>query len=363
MEVADLSQLIPRDFVRLGCGSLEGIVASSFRPRLVDLLEQDFKGLDDELELNANPEDGVLEPIRLRQLEDETPVFGVDTSNIELGDTTEGTLCAIRGTIVWRENGVYQYVRHGPFIFHITEANKQALYNALRQVYFSEDETVGAPILERMSERIRSILERWLQRQVCQSCDGSLLLFDGSLTTRTVNSPISVLGEILWTARARHNIVLAFSKKTALSVSGHRVADLIDNKYSPCLLNIDDVALSQYGSRLHFFGRIYAVKLVPSCFTFRLDIDRKIPEEEGIQAVQRLLGNDLIVENYPETLRLAHVLSRFSASEVIAMQRYVAENYSLKVVCRPSVRQVLFGPYGGFSSMRTDGADGYDANL
>lgn len=363
MEVADFSQLVPRDFARLGCGSLEGIVASSFRPKIADLLDQGFKSFDDELELNANFDDGTLKPIRLQPLNDEMPVFGVDTSNIELGDTRDGTLCAVRGTIVWRENGSYQYVRHGPFIFHISEANKQALYNTLRQIHFNEDEAVGAPILEKMSERIRSILERWLQRQICQSCEDSLLLFDGSLTTRTVNSPISVLGELLSAARSRNNTVLAISKETSLSVSGHRLADLIDNRYAPCLLDIDRIALSQYGSRLHFFGRIYAMKLVSSCFTFRLDVDRKIPKEEGIQAVQRLLGNDLIVENYPETLRLAHILSRFSASEVIAMQRYVAENYNLKVVCRPNIRQVLFGPYGGFSSMRSEGTDGYDANL
>ncbi|MDQ1280749.1 MAG: NurA protein [Thermoproteota archaeon] len=363
MEVTTLSQQTPRDFARLGRGSLEGIIASSFKPKTSDLFDQDFRSLNDKLILNTNNEDGVIDPITLHSLNDETPVFGVDTSNIELGETKDGTLCAVRGTIVWRENGSYQYVRHGPFIFHISEANKQALYNTLRQIHFNEDEAVGAPIVEKMSDRIRGILERWLQRQICESCEDSLLLFDGSLTTRTVNGPISVLGELLSAARSRNNAVLAISKETSLSVAGHRMADLIDNKYAPCLLDIDRIALSQYGSHLHFFGRIYAAKLISSCFTFRLDVDRKIPKEEGIRAVERLLGNDLIAENYPETLRLAHVLSRFSASEVLAMQRFVAENYNLKVICRPNIRQVLFGPYGGFSAMRQEGADGYDADL
>jgi hypothetical protein len=81
-----------------------------------------------------------------------------------------------------------------------------------------------------------------------------------------------------------------------------------------------------------------------------MDVDRGIGESRGVNAVQKLLGNDLIVDNYPETLRLAHIYARFSANEVIAMQRYVSERYGLRILRRPHVRQVLFGPYGGMAS-------------
>ena len=70
---------------------------------------------------------------------------------------------------------------------------------------------------------------------------------------------------------------------------------------------------------------------------------------KGFDAVRRLLGNELLDDGYPETLRLAHILSRFSASEVIAMQRYVATNYGLHISPEPNIRQALFGPYGGDS--------------
>jgi hypothetical protein len=363
VEVADLSQLIPRDFMKIGCGSLEMISESSFRPIIRELSRRELTDYDEDLELDIDPMNDLQEPTKLSPISDETPVFGVDTSNIELGETAKGILCAIRGTIVWRENREYQYVRHGPFIFHVTEMNKQDLYNTLHQVFFNVDEAVGVPILDRTSEHIRNILERWLQRQICQSCKESLLLFDGSLTTMPVNNQISVMNELLRKAREGHNIVLAFSKQTTLSASGHRISDLIENKNAPCITNIDNNLVSQYGSHLNFLGRIYAAKLMPSYFTFRLDIDRKVPEAEGVQAVQKLLGNDLIVDGYPETLRLAHVLSRFSASEIIAMQRYVAENYNLKIICRPNVRQVLFGPYGGFTPTQQMEMNGYDAAL
>jgi len=111
------------------------------------------------------------------------------------------------------------------------------------------------------------------------------------------------------------------------------------------------------------FGRVYAAKLAPGYFSFRLDIDREVPEEDGIHAVDRLIGNDLVIESYPETLRLAHITTRFSASEVIGMQRYIAENYGVRIVGRPDVRQVLFGPYAGASTQGLEEKWTYDAYL
>lgn len=358
MEVADLMQMVSNDFAKLGSNSLIGISQEYLKPRNRDYLNTESE-FDDglTLEMDVAMEN---EPVRLHRVNSAMPVFGLDTSNIILGDTGEGILCAVRGSIVWREKETYQFIRHGPFIFHITERNKYELYNSLRRIYIDVDNSVGAPILERLVERIRFILERWLQKQLCETTHDSLILWDGSLTTRTVNGPASVLGELLHIARSSHNYVLALSKKTTISVSGRRLNNLIDDEYAPCLLNVDGAARSCYGNHLNFLGRIYAAKLSPSPFAFRLDIDRHIPEEEGFSAVGHLLGNELLTDGYPETLRLAHILSRFSASEILAMQRYVSESYGLRIDSRSDVRQVLFGPYGGSNHARLNG---YDANL
>lgn len=349
MEVSEFTEIIPENFVEAGYNSLKDIINYCLSEEII-ISKIDWGDFEDEVELEANIESCIPEPIRLLNNGDEVPVFGVDASNIDLGETREGFLCAIRGCIVWRKEKEYRYIRHGPFIFHITETNRQFLYNALRQKCFDVGERVGAPLPERMPEYIRNILERWLQKNLCESCQGSIILWDGSLTTRTPNSPISLLHTLLKSAREEENIVLAFSKKTSISAFGRRLSDLIDDWRVPCLLDIDDFIRLQYGKSLRFFGRIYAVKLTPGALSFRLDIDRRIPSKERVNAVESLICSDLIVDSYPETLRLAHVLSRFSATEVIAMQRYVAENYDLKIIRRPDVRQILFGPYGGFSS-------------
>jgi len=352
MELVEVSQITPENFVEIGYTSLKDIVDVNLT-REMAVPGLDGGDFEDEVELEPTIANSFLKSITSLKPGEEVPVFGVDTSNIDLGETKEGFLCAIRGSIVWRENRAYQYVRHGPFIFHITEANKHFLYNALRQRCFDVNEGVGAPILERIPEHIRNILERWLQKQLSESCKKSLLLWDGSLTTRTVNSPISILSSLLKRARDARNVVLALSKNTSISAFGRRMDELIDKEHAPCLLDIDDVVRAQYGKYLRFFGKIYAVKLSPGSLSFRLDIDRRVSPAAGVQAVENLLCSDLIVDSYPETLRLAHVLSRFSANEVLAMQRYVAETYGLKVIQRPNIRQILFGPYGGIASRRT----------
>jgi hypothetical protein len=97
---------------------------------------------------------------------------------------------------------------------------------------------------------------------------------------------------------------------------------------------------------MHFLGDIYIAKLATRGCSFRLDIDRRISHEERVEAAQRLLGNDVLHQGYPETLRLAHILSTFTATEVISIQRYVAQEWGLKIVERPNVRRLLFGPFG-----------------
>ncbi len=349
MQVLDFSQKSPYNFVELGNASLKNTIESSHRLRNIDLPTNyvgDFNKLN-EHEFIANFDGENLDMIKLAYIDEKAHIFGLDTSSIELGETSNGLLCAVRGTIVWKDEVKYNYTRYGPFIFHVTENNKQFLYNKLRQMYFGASRAAPTPDVWCMPGRIRNILERWLQAQLSQSCEDSVILWDGSLTAWTIDSPVTLIDDMLRMARSRGNVVLAFSKKTKFTIFGRRIADLINNRNAPCLLDLDEIIRRQYGNYLCFFGRVYAAKLTPSQFSFRLDVDREIERETGINAVQKLISNDIVVESYPETLRLAHILSRFSASEIIGMQRLIAENFGIRTVFRPNIRQILFGPYGG----------------
>ena len=68
---------------------------------------------------------------------------------------------------------------------------------------------------------------------------------------------------------------------------------------------------------LCFLGDVYVAKFRSNGFSFRLDIDKRAPTEEKIDAVQKVIGNDLVFQSYPESLRLAHIYSTFTANDVI----------------------------------------------
>jgi len=173
VEVDNLTQLFPRDFLKLSCGSLEGVCDTPFRIEGGNPL--DLNEFDEELEIDANL-GGFGRLIRLHKDSRQRPVYGIDTSNIGLGKTEEGILWAFRGSIVRRENETYRYIRHGPFIFHVTEGNKLMLYNTIRRLYFDVGGWVSAPILERIGDHIREALERLLQKKVCLSDRGAIIL-------------------------------------------------------------------------------------------------------------------------------------------------------------------------------------------
>jgi hypothetical protein len=289
-----------------------------------------------------------LNTITLKPISIETPIVAIDVSSITIGETTTGIIIAIRGAITWKQHHRYRYLRIGPFPFHITEENKTEIYQLFRQYSFDTLENsahASVPSLVHMQTHMATLLERWLQMIVATQNQNTLILWDGSLTAGTSDSPTHIMAQLLETARNRLNTTLAFSKVTRLRQNGHRLTDLIEKCTPPCLLEMDGYPVAPT-SNIRFLGNIYVAKLSQGNCSFRLDVDRKFSHERAVEALQRLIANDLISESYPETLRLAHIYSTFTANEVIAIQRFLAQTHGLKTITKPNIRRLLFGPFG-----------------
>lgn len=315
-----------------------------FQPNEMTFNQPSIGNSEDATPVFGNQNFFTIQPIPLKPLTEDTPVVAVDVSSIKVGETETGVLCAIRGAIVRKTKSRYNYLRLGPFPFHVTEKNKKEIYNLFRRHYLDVQEETSAPNLINMQTRMGNLLERWLQMAISCSSHGSLILWDGSLTAGTADSPVNVMSQLLKIARNRLNTVLAFSKTTYLRFLGHRLTNSMRQSHPPCLLQIEGLSIPS--GPVFTLGNIYVAKLTPGICSFRLDIDKEIPNELGIQAVGKLLGNDLLFQSYPETLRLAHIFSTFTANEVIGIQRFIVQQCKLKIVARPNVRQLLFGPYG-----------------
>lgn len=276
----------------------------------------------------------------------ETLVAAIDTSSIKIGETKTGILIAIRGSTIWKQNKRYRYIRLGPFIFHITEENKTEVYNALQMAYLGQQNIQNhhyTPNMTQMPTRLATLLERWLQLITARTMTNSLILLDGSLTAGTPDTPASIMQEILENARRMGNTVLAFSKMTTIRLNGNLITDVLPNVAPPFMLELSGLRAKP---PLTSFGDIYVARLSNGKYAFRLDIDRELPNQAKVEAVERLVGNDLLAQGYPETLRLAHILCTFTANEVIAMQHFITRRYGLKIINRPDMHRLLFGPFG-----------------
>ncbi len=290
-----------------------------------------------------------LRTIPLKPRACQKPVIAIDVSSIKIGETNAGIILALRAATVWKQRSHgYRYLRFGPFPFHITEENKQEIYGLFRQYSIDQPEAgalIGTPDIIHIQARMTTLLERWLQTQIAAQSKNSLILLDGSLTAGTSDTSVQAMSELLDIARNYHNIVLAFTKMTRLRLNGCHMTDLINKCTPPCLLQTDGYPTTAY-NHIHFLGVIYVAKLNHNAYAFRLDIDNKIPHQQAVESVEHLIANDLVTDGYPETLRLAHIYSTFTASEVIGIQRFLAQTYGIRIVQRPNVRRLLFGPFG-----------------
>jgi hypothetical protein len=285
-------------------------------------------------------------PIPLQPNHQETTIAAVDTSTIKIGETTTGIIIAIRGATTWKQNRNYRYTRLGPFIFHITEKNKNEVYNTLERAYFTtqySSSRPASPHLMQMPTRLASLLERWLQTMLTKTVANGLILFDGSLTSGTFDTPAQRMKEILSNARRNRSTVLAFSKMTSLRVNGYLITEQLPKHAPPYLLETTGLRCKPPMIPL---GDVYVARLNKAKYAFRLDIDREIPLQHRANAVEKLLGNDLIMQGYPETLRLAHILCTFTANEVLAIKHFITSKHGIQIINRPDMHRLLFGPFG-----------------
>ena len=209
-------------------------------------------------------------PITLKADHQETIVAAIDTSTIKIGETQTGIIVAVRGATTWKQNGGYKYTRLGPFIFHITEDNKDQLFNTLEHAYFST--TYGtcrqaAPNIMQMPTRLASLLERWLQTMLAKTMKNGVLLFDGSLTAGTPETPAPRLREILAYARRNQSTVLAFSKATTLRANGLLITEQLPNRDPPYLL---ETAGLHSKPPMMLLGDVYVARLNKANLAFRL---------------------------------------------------------------------------------------------
>ena len=272
-------------------------------------------------------------------------VYAVDASSIILGECGKGVVFAVRGVIVrydpWSQKSSIVKSIESPC--YVSKDNSKQLYNTLRKRLLGLSEVKKAPDLTKMVDRVRNIYERYLQLETAKKYKDSILLFDGSLTGRTIDTPASLLRNILHVASSGNSDVVAFSKKTRLVTKwGERIIDLLDNQTGfPVIIPLR--GMIQANDKHRFLGDVYVAKLSRMPISFRIDVYSK---RSHSQALADLLHSVYLESGYPKPLIEAHVYSYFNAFDCLAYQALLAKR-GIMMRHEFDVRRILFGVYGG----------------
>ncbi len=273
------------------------------------------------------------------------PVCAVDTSSIVFGECGKGLVFAVRGMIVhwdpWSQRSLVVQRFEAPCF--VSNENKKHLYSSLRKKLLGLSDVKRAPDLLKMVDRVRNIHERYLQMEAAERYPNSILLFDGSLTGGTIDTPAGVLRNILQAASASNSDVVAFSKKTRLVTKwGERILDLLANEpRSPIMIPIKNIVKT--GGTHEFLGEVYMARLGRIPVSFRVDV---YSNRDHGQVFADLLNSAYFESGYPKPLIQAHVHCYFNPFDALTYQALLAKN---GVVTRHEfdVRRILFGIYGG----------------
>jgi len=265
--------------------------------------------------------------IKLKPLNSYTPIIGLDTSHRRIGVTRDGVVYAFRGAIVWKDIYTYRYIRYGPFIFHFTCLDKVFRKN--------ESTPVNNPL--DFEHRFQNTVEKSLQWYIAQAVSNSIIIFDGCLSNQSTDP------EILDLARKKGNKVLAISKKSKIYIDDENVLLRLKKFQPPWMLRVDDLLPKNISSTI--LGQVFLAKFSSESIGFRVDIDSRLCFEDIVNSIGKLIGNDILSQGYPETLRLAHILSTFTKIEVLGIQRLMTKKFGVKVEKLQSTRKMLFGPF------------------
>jgi hypothetical protein len=285
------------------------------------------------------------------------PVVAVDCGVIRLGETEDGLIIALRGSIVsvlgnqttvhlYRTGTIYLRNRDRLKILYAigSQLGKPDIFVELRGNTATRIKSGVADDTQKYSDRFRSWFERILQRIAVKSVSNGLILLDGALTYNTIDTPTIFMKNLAEIADANSNALVGVSKQSRLLVGDRHVRSwLSESPNSICYRRLSPLMSDELRGRI--LGSTYAIRFSPMGLTYRVDISA-IPGQDENEVIHALFGSCLIRGGYPDILVQAHTHSYFTSPNVTELQAECGARYSLKA--EPEIDfGGIFGPFGG----------------
>jgi len=266
----------------------------------------------------------------IRPIKESMIVAAVDSSSIKIAETEDGCLYGVKCGIATAINGrALMHFRIGPVLFYLSEGmtRQSELDDRLASAVLLDDE------LAKRLVRVRA--ERAVQNELASHFHDSMMLVDGSLKASLFEDRERNMRKISESCLLHRNIMIGVSKGTKLKPLQRAAAPLL-HVPGPAYIEVDAIVKSLIRNTI---GANVMVRLEASSPVLRADI---IGANNG-ESLGRLLGNDLVACGYPETLRLAHYISTFTATEMTCLRSHVLNNYDVTELASDDIRRTLLG--------------------
>ncbi len=276
-------------------------------------------------------------------------VLAIDSTAIQLGviPAIGGLLIALRAAVVIQRSPNYSLVLTDPVFELITASNRDKKLEYIGDFFETPRKYRNSWGGYQLIHVFRNFLERVVQTEAINLIQNGILLFDGTLTmeTHTTSKPFFEK-RVLPALQATKNSIVAVSKSSNLRTSdGFLAVDIFYDVPGPRYYQFSASELKNQDTR-RLLGSVFVSKFSEFGHTYRVDVFGNTRGDE--EALQLFYDNSLMIEGYPDLLRLAHVFAYPLKSDVIQWQVQAAEHFGYPISQEPNPREV-FGPFGGRS--------------
>jgi hypothetical protein len=270
----------------------------------------------------------------IQPLKEETTIVAIDSSSIQVAETEEGILYAVKSGIAIATQGQTQaHFKIGPILFYLSEdtLKHSELNHRITKLILFDNESA--------KRLIRVKVERAIQLELSRHFTDAILLVDGALRSSIFEHRCHTLKKIVENCALYKNTVAGISKSTKLRILDKISLPLTKIK-GPGYIDVNLIIKSLVRN---IIGDSLLVKFGNSHTSPILRLDIATADGNKDTSLGKILGNDSIARGYPESLQLAHHISTFTGTEVSCLKSHVLNKYDVVEMASEDIRKKLLG--------------------
>ena len=278
---------------------------------------------------NVNTPVMTIQPVK-----EETTVLGVDSSTIQIAETEEGVIYAVKSGIATTILGkILAHFKIGPMLFYLSEdtLKHSELDHRIIKLVLLDSESAKRLL------RIR--VERAIQLELSHHFSGSILLVDGSLRSSVFEHRMHTLKKVVDDCSLYKNTIVGLSKSTKIRILD-KISHPLTKIKGPGFMDVDLIIKSLTRNTI---GDSLLVKFGSSYTSPILRADISTSDRDRGRSLGKILGNDSIARGYPETLQLAHHISTFTTTEISCLKSHILNKYDVIELVPEDIRKKLLG--------------------